>query len=86
MGCEYRPRGSWPTRSSAVAFVLPFLVFVARDPAAAQFVCTTTATETTCTNSGTAPGNQSTVEVAKSVTTTNSGSVNGFIQSITTTG
>jgi uncharacterized protein with beta-barrel porin domain len=60
------------------------LVF-AHDPAGAQFVCTTTATDQTCTNSGNAPSGTN-VSVAKNVLTTNSGVVTGGVITSTVNG
>jgi hypothetical protein len=55
-------------------------------PAQAQFVCTTTATDQTCTNSGTVPGSEINASTTLNVTTSNSGSVGGQIITATTSG
>jgi hypothetical protein len=67
------------------AGVLFFLVMVASSPAAAQFACTTTATDSTCTNSGNAGAffpnitPQAGQNANANATTTNSGTAVGFI-------
>lgn len=66
------------------AGVLFFVVMVASSPAAAQFMCTTTATDSTCTNSGNAGAffpniaPQAGQNANANATTTNSGTAVGF--------
>jgi hypothetical protein len=56
-------------------------------PANAQFVCTTTSSDSTCTNSGTAgPETNTAAGARQNATTTNSGTVNGNMFSETTGG
>jgi hypothetical protein len=86
MSCEHRQRGSWLTPPS-VFFCALFLVIVASHPASAQFVCTTTSTDITCINSGTAAGIANNAGgLNQNATTTNSGSNTGGIVTQTTAG
>ena len=86
MWCEHRRHGWGLTWPSFFFLAVLFLIIVASDPAPAQVVCTTNATETTCTNSGTEPGSINNSEAAKNVTTNNSGSVAGSITTNTVVG
>jgi uncharacterized protein with beta-barrel porin domain len=63
-----------------LAAALSVLALSASSPASAQFVCTTTASDIHCTNSGTAaaPFTNTAAGVNQNATTTNSGTANGF--------
>ncbi len=64
-----------------------FLFICISLPALAQFSCTTTPADITCTNSGTAGDETITASVAgQNATTVNSGTVNGFIDTGTNNG
>ena len=61
-----------------------FFICISR-PALAQFACTTTAADITCTNSGTAGGETNTASGAgQNAATVNSGTINGNIETGTT--
>jgi hypothetical protein len=78
-----RRHGLMPVASIALAAALS----VATSPASAQFVCTTTSTDSTCTNSGAATGNTNSANGPnQNATTTNSGTVNGSIVVVTNAG
>jgi hypothetical protein len=69
------------------ALGLSGLLAFSSGPARAQFVCTTTSTDSTCANSGTAGTETNTASSAgQNATTTNSGAVSGNIITITAAG
>jgi hypothetical protein len=57
------------------------VALLASSPASAQFMCTVTAANSACTNSGTAPAffNNTVSGVNQNADTTNAGTANGFI-------
>ena len=61
---------AWPESILAVLLAAVLLAFAGSYPASAQFVCTTTATDVTCNNSGTA-ASEANFDLSKNVTTTN---------------
>jgi hypothetical protein len=71
-----------------IAGIVALLMLLASSaPAAAQFVCTTTPSDITCTNSGTAAGIDNTANGAgQNATTTNAGTNSGVTFSVTTGG
>jgi hypothetical protein len=66
-----------------IFFAVSLLAIAGISPASAQFMCTSTATDVTCTNSGTA-ASENNFDLSKNVTTNNSGTVTTSI--VTTTG
>lgn len=68
-------------RLSALLFICASALLISA-PASAQFVCTTTATDVTCTNSGTA-ASEANFDLNKNVTTINSGTVTTSMSSTT---
>src|SRR5689334_7200671 len=79
MWCEHRPRG-WRLTAPSVFFCALFALGSV-DPASAQFVCTTTPSDVTCTNSGTSGNFNNNTAVTANANTTNFGTVNGFFAS-----
>jgi hypothetical protein len=75
--CRIRP----PISLFGIFFAASLLAVAGISPASAQFVCTSTATDVTCSNSGSA-ANENNFDLSKNVTTNNSGMVT---TSITTT-
>jgi hypothetical protein len=70
-------------RSAAICsalFLVSFSALVASSPASAQFACTTTATDSTCTNTGNATTFEDNIASGtnQNATTTNSGTAVGF--------
>jgi hypothetical protein len=66
-----------------IFFAVSLLAVAGISPASAQFMCTSTATDVTCTNTGTA-ASENNFDLSKNVTTNNSGTVTTTIS--TTTG
>ena len=71
-----------PESILAVLLAAALLAFAGSYPASAQFVCTTTATDVTCNNSGTA-ASEANFDLSKNVTTNNSGTVTTSMSSTT---
>jgi hypothetical protein len=74
------------SRLALFASISAVSAIAASMPASAQFVCSSTADQTTCTNSGNVPGDFTLTEVDKSVKAENFGTVGGFVEAFTTDG
>ena len=71
---ERSPRAAIVRHAGALGTAAILFVLLAGSPASAQFVCTTTPTDSTCTNSGTATGvNNTATGTNQNATTINSG-------------